>query len=433
VAQEPSSVAITGRDQHGKPFSSPASITLGFGLGQPLLINVTSASGNGAPTGTVTLMDGGAPIAQLPVNNQGQALFINCDPLSVHFCLTIGTHTITATYSGDSSLMPGSSQPLTISVVKSPPVLEVGFFCCFTSVTLEVVVDFFTGEAILGFPPTGTVRFFDSANNGPPTSLGSPVSLDQGPILLRFFDLVPGTHVVTVHYSGDQTYGPQNVSSGPISIAPSGLLPTRTTLQPLTPMVAGQPVKFKVTVTSPKSSDTPTGGVLVLAGTSDVNNQLGFNLRNGSAIVHGIMPNSSPTVQAFYFGDSKFDSSSSPPVNTFAAKTNAQFTIASNQTSMTAGSQVSVAATLTAPVGLDQPQGLVQFYDSLNGGKPTSIGLTQVLLTGGSATGAQTGTAAIAANLPAGVHTITAAYSGDTNYNAVPKSNSLTITVSKGP
>jgi hypothetical protein len=196
------------------------------------------------------------------------------------------------------------------------------------------------------------------------------------------------------------------------------------------PVVEGQPVKFEVTVRSPRSSQAPTGGVVVLAGASFVNPQGNFTLKNGSAIVEGIMPNASPVVQAFYFGDSKFKSSSSPPLATSAAKITAPLTITSNTHGATAGTQVSLVATITPPVGLDQPQGTVQFFDSLNGGKPTPLGQTQLVLLGGSAVGAQTGTAAIAAVLStAGVHTITAAYSGDPDYN--PASQSLNITVSE--
>ena len=433
VTKESSAVALSTIDQNGNSFSAPGSVNLGYGFGWPLEITVTTASGSGTPTGKVGLLDGGTRIAQLPLNNQGQAIFNNCDEFSAQFCLSQGQHAITVSYSGDSSVSPSSSSALNISVVKTPAVFEAGFFCCFTPITIEIEVDFETGEAALGIAPTGTVSFLDSVNGGSPKALGPPVSLAQGPIIFRYFDLVPGQHIITAQYNGDNTYLPSSTTSPLIVIQGSKLLPTRTRLEALTShIVEGQPVKFKVTVTSPGSKAVPTGDVVVLAGASFVNLQGNFPLKNGSAIVEEIMPNASPAVQAFYFPNSKFKSSSSPPVATSAAKITAALTITSNVSSMQAGSQVSLVATITPPVGLDQPQGTVQFFDSLNGGKPTPLGQTQLVLLGGSAVGAQTGTAAIAAVLStAGVHTITAEYSGDPDYN--PVSESLTVTVTGGP
>jgi len=429
VAREASSVALIGVDQNGNSFAAPGSLTLGFGLGWPFQVNVTTASGIGVPTGSVSLRDNGVPIAELPLNNQGQALFRNCDPFSATFCLTLGQHTLTASYSGDSTATVSLSPPLTVSMIKAPALFAANFSCCFTPVTAEIEADFETGSAFAGFPPTGTVSFFDSLDSGPNKLLGPPVPLSQGPLVFRFFDLSPGMHVLTVLYSGDKTYLASSTSSAQFTIPSSKLLPTRTTLTPLTkPIVEGQPVKFKVTVASTQSKGTPTGDVVVLTGGSFVNIQATFTLVNGSAIVEGIMPNASPDVQAFYFGDSKFNGSSSLPATISVARITAPLTITSNVKSATAGSQVSLVATITPPVGLDQPQGTVQFFDSVNGGKRTQLGQTQVVLGGGSATGAQPGTAAIAAVLTTpGVHTITASYSGDPDYN--PVSRSLTVTV----
>jgi hypothetical protein len=63
--------------------------------GSPLALQVTIASGNN-PTGTVTFYDGGTAIGTpSAVSNNGAVLNIST--------LSVGTHTITAAYSGDSN------------------------------------------------------------------------------------------------------------------------------------------------------------------------------------------------------------------------------------------------------------------------------------------------------------------------------------------
>jgi hypothetical protein len=79
-----------------------------------LTIHVTPVSGSTAPSGTVTLMDGSRVLGQVNLGSNGQAtvtLFAN--PGSV------GTHTITAVYQGNSSFNSSTSSPVALTVL--PP------------------------------------------------------------------------------------------------------------------------------------------------------------------------------------------------------------------------------------------------------------------------------------------------------------------------
>jgi len=79
--------------------------------GQPVTFTVSVAASviaQAVPTGTITLKDGSKTIATLTLKN-GHAVF-NTSKESA------GTHTITATYSGDSNFLPNSAKPITLVV-----------------------------------------------------------------------------------------------------------------------------------------------------------------------------------------------------------------------------------------------------------------------------------------------------------------------------
>ena len=77
-----------------------------------LTATVTPTSGSSTPTGTVTFSDGSTVLASQPLAN-GQATFTTSS-------LTIGSHSITATYSGDSNFTGSASTALTQAVQYEP-------------------------------------------------------------------------------------------------------------------------------------------------------------------------------------------------------------------------------------------------------------------------------------------------------------------------
>jgi len=107
VTAEPSTttVSVLSFDQNGNqvPFTSGT-----FGSFAYLRADVTGQSGQGRPTGTVTFSDTfAAPIpggSTFPLNNQGNT----ANPNGI-FTFDAGAHTISASYSGDSSFSPSST------------------------------------------------------------------------------------------------------------------------------------------------------------------------------------------------------------------------------------------------------------------------------------------------------------------------------------
>jgi hypothetical protein len=74
-----------------------------------------SIAGTGVPSGSVTFYDGSNPLGSSPLSS-GQASLATSN-------LTVGTHTINARYSGDSTFNPNSAPPFTQTVVGVPVVM----------------------------------------------------------------------------------------------------------------------------------------------------------------------------------------------------------------------------------------------------------------------------------------------------------------------
>src|SRR5262249_22322760 len=75
-------------------------------FGQPVgFTAAVSNGGTGTPTGKVTFLDGGSPIGSATLDQNGQATFTTS-------ALTVGSHSITASYEGDETSAPSVSAPL---------------------------------------------------------------------------------------------------------------------------------------------------------------------------------------------------------------------------------------------------------------------------------------------------------------------------------
>lgn len=109
------------------PLSNGGSVPYGSCIGidaQPRGVNAPQGSLDGIPTGTVTFTDtlsaGGSTSATLNLDRTGTAEWVPASGFAV------GTHTVTATYSGDSSFNAASSTaPLTFTITKFTPGMSV--------------------------------------------------------------------------------------------------------------------------------------------------------------------------------------------------------------------------------------------------------------------------------------------------------------------
>ena len=130
-----------------------ASTNLVYPLPPAFEIIVSPASGKPAPTGTVTVTDGSTPVGTytLYALTQGHLIGLVLPPLNV------GTHPLTAVYSGDANYAPGTSATVTVTVTPGP--VKLSLSCQSTSLklgqTLSCTVN--ADEGLL--PVTGTVTY----------------------------------------------------------------------------------------------------------------------------------------------------------------------------------------------------------------------------------------------------------------------------------
>ena len=143
------------------------------------------------PTGSVSFIVDGTLVATSTVASSKATYAIT--PAA-------GSHTITATYSGDANYVSATANVVTVTIAKATPAIKL------TSSSLTVkpgVLVTFTAKLSntqTSFPATGSVEFFDGA-----TQIGSG-SLSSGIATFASSTLSVGAHAITAVYPGDSNY-----------------------------------------------------------------------------------------------------------------------------------------------------------------------------------------------------------------------------------
>ncbi|CDR09929.1 beta strand repeat-containing protein [Streptomyces iranensis] len=357
----------------------------------------TTAPGTCTPTGTVTFTIAGGPTLTGTLDATGQA----CVTTSA---IPVGTHAVTATYSGDTGVA-GSNAAGSVTVNQGVSTTTLSFLpaspVCGQPVTLCAQV---TVAAPSTCTPTGTVTFTIA---GGPTLTGTLDATGQACVTTSAIPV--GTHAVTATYAGNTGVAGSS-ASGSVTVGQAAST-TALTITPASP-VCGQPVTLcaQVTTTSPGTC-TPTGTVtFTIAGGPTLTGTL--NASGQACVTTSAIPVGTHAVTATYAGNTGVaGSSASGSVTVGQAATTTTLTSSPNPS--TPGQNVTFTATVTAvPPATGTPTGTVTFVIS---GGPT---LTGTLNGAGQAT-VSTNT------LTTGAHTVTATYGGDTCFAG---STSPTIT-----
>jgi hypothetical protein len=175
--------------------TSPLTIT--FGQEVDGTAQVTANDGS-LPTGTITFYDGATNICTIAV-----APSASC-PASAGSGFAVGTHVLTAVYSGDTMHLGSTSAPVTV-VVLPVAVTKAQTVTMLTSsvdpatsgqsvtFTANVVA---TGSSIAA--PTGVVSFLDGS-----TVVGTKTLVGSGVASFGVSSLSVGVHAITASYAGD--------------------------------------------------------------------------------------------------------------------------------------------------------------------------------------------------------------------------------------
>lgn len=352
------------------------------GAGQPVTLDVTV---NGyQPSDVVTFKDGATVIGTAPVTN-GRA------SLATTFA-TAGTHSLTASYPGDTNntsastaynIPVGTQWASTTTLTATPNPIGVGRTATLTA-------------SVTGKTPTGTVTFKDGA-----TTLGT-VALASGSATMSTVFTTVAYHNLTATYSGDSN----NLAGTSLAFGETVALNATTTTLGATPSptLIGQ----AVTLTASVSGLNPTGNVAFKDGTTTLGTvalsggNASFSYAFTTAGVHSLT--------AVYAGDASNATSTSAVFTEVVNPTTT--TLSVSPTSLITGQ----SATLTATVTGRSPSGTVSFRDA-----GTLIGTAA--LSGGVATYTRN-------FATGGVHPITAVYGGDAA-NSTSTSSGTDLTVQK--
>ncbi len=275
---------------------------------------------------------------------------------------------------------------------------------------------------------------------------------------------LPGgaSYQVTAHYAGNST----STSSGVFAASDSTPVTVTVTAENSTTTIAGTTldangnfttlasgasipygdlVYLDATVAGASGNGLPTGSVSFSdTKAGGISGNFGLNSEGSAVTAQGMfnLPAGAHSVTATYIGDNSFKTSSSSAFPFTISKGVTALSLVASPTSIASGATTTLTATFTlGSAGLSSygaaPTGTVSFYNgaTLLASSPVSgTSGSGNILTG--STTAATATAALttsAGALADGSDTITAVYTGDTNYAASPTSNGVNVTVGGTP
>jgi hypothetical protein len=361
-------------------------------------------TGNGStPTGTVALVDGATTIATQPVPLNGIVAFT--DP-----ALAIGSHILTAAYSGDANHAGTTSTQLTESILQATTTALTATASNLIggqSVTFSASVVGASSQPLSG-SPMGTVKFLDAG-----TVLGAVTVNGSGNASFTTTSLRPGNHTITAAFTGDTNDAPSTSATVPVGVVIATTSTTLTTSA--NPIFSGSTLTLSSTVTG--NGGAPTGTV---------------TFKDGGATL--------TSVQVSSAGTATFSISTlSPGIHQLSAVYSGDPLDAAS-TSPTTAQQIAerTTVTLTSSENPSLLQDTVVLSITVTNGSNAYIPTGSVTLTDGTTTLANlqlnaAGTASYTLQSPAlGTHTLVASYGGD-NQNSPASSSPLIQTVNLRP
>ena len=370
--------------------------------GQSVLFTATITPVAPAPTGTVTFQDGGTNIAGC-VSRAIAARVATCTTAA----LAVGSHSVTAVYSGNPTYATSTSAPVTqmVTVGSTTTVVAASVNPSVSGQTVTYTATVSSVAPASG-TRTGTVAFQDGGVVI--ASCAAKAVAVNGTATCAIAYTGPGTHTITAIYSGDANFTAstasaitQTVNLGPTAVALSSSA---------NPSSTGANVTFtaNVTATAPASGartgtvDFQVGGVNIAGCSAQV-----VPASGKATCVTNTLTVGANTITAIYSGDANFAASTSAPFPQTVNKGATTTKVVSSLNPSSTGVTVTFTATVTAVAPASGTRtGTVAFED---GGIAIAGCAGQVIGAAGTATCATNA-------LAAGVHTITAVYSGDGNF-----------------
>jgi len=296
--------------------------------GLSVTFTATVSTATGTATRTVTFYDGAVPIGVGTLNPQGIATFSTS-------ALAVGTHSITAVYSGDSFYTTSTSATLQQQVQQgaSTTVLSASP----TPGTLGQAVVLTATVASPSPNAGGSVQFFDGNN-----PLGQLPLGPNGTVALSVSTLAFGTHTLTAVYSGDTNHaGGTSTAVSELIVEPA----TAVLASSLNPSTSGVAVMFSIQV-SGSGGLVPTGTVLLRDG-STLLGTLSLNSTGGASLSISTLAVGSHNLTASYSGDGNYSTAVATLIQTVQSA-NTQITLTPSANPATYAQPVSLTAAIVS-------------------------------------------------------------------------------------
>jgi large repetitive protein len=380
-------------------------------VGQAVKFTATVSSQATTVSGTVQFFDGATLIGGAPqiLNSTTRTATVTTGSLS------LGSHTITAVYSGDTSSATSTSDPLT-QVVKQTAALSLSSndnpAHVYDAITFTVAA---TETPSGGTQPAGSIVFSADGSLLP----NGTISLTNGSASYTTTLLAAGSHTITASYAGDVNNLPAN--SNALTQVVNVATTTTTLATSNASVLLTAPVTFTAQVTG-SSTSLPTGNIVFKDGTATIGT-IGVNGSGVATLTTSTLSAGTHTITATYQGDTDYNSSTSAPLTQTIQKVTTTSAVISSANPANAGATVRFSVTVTAAnstspnVSITGPVTLMDGATLLGTGALTASG-----------TGPATATVTVpVSTLGTGSHTVTAIYGGDNNYlsstsSAMPQS-----------
>jgi hypothetical protein len=377
----------------------------GLGYGTPVYlsaqvvgVNAPSGSTDGSATGSVTFTLDGATTS-VPLNAGGIASWIAP-------ALSVGSHTVSAVYAGDSSFESSSAAAQTFSVAQGLPYVNLNPSFAIggdgiddtvyagSSITVGVQVGSYYGAIFEnGVPslnpaaPTGTITVKLANGNSDLFGIGcaaasaavtqtltlAPTSGEYGPYgsaQAVLANLPAGFYYLCAVYNGDANWVSSSLAyTNPIVVtAPTASTAASTTTLSISPTnVSGsQTAALTATVTGPAGATVAPTGFITFSDNGTIPGQLWLYTLTPAASgasssftlnlpASYFWSNGANQITAVYSGDSNYLSSTSNAVNVTVAQNDGDFTLtpALGQVNVASGSSASAALNLVSLNGFN--------------------------------------------------------------------------------
>lgn len=363
-------------------------------FGQSATFSATVAAvspSQGIPTGTVTFFDGSTAIGGATLNN-GVAQFTTSR-------LSVGTHSITATYAATTNFAGSgsSASPVSQVVNQATPALALSINSLNPAPVYGQTLTFtataapqFTGATT----PTGSVTFEDGS------TVIATVDLTNGSASYQT-TLAVGSHTINVIYNGDANYASTTLPGTPFNVAPANVAITIASQANPAPIGQTLTLVASLSVVSP-GAGTPTGSVTFVNGSTTLGTEP-VSPTTGQAVIV-VNPNQLTTglnaITAHYSGDSNFNPIVSSTFDQYYGPVATTTVVATAVSSSVYGQVVGIyAAAYPTTSQFGSPSGYLTFFSgSTNLGSVATNNGDAVLFT---------------SSLPAGDHLLTAIYTGN--------------------